>query len=145
MIIFLSIILNMCFGCSKERSKLDGSFEYPQHMFWLRNKKYNFQLCTLILGPVSLSLSYKNMKSFSPCITPCFWKTPKRLLLQTVKTQMKCSIMLHFIRVYTVCKGMKNLQTKQCNMFNENYNLTPLDMYNGLSHVYCIKQEGIIH
>ena len=25
------------------------------------------------------------------------------------------------------------------------YNLPPLDMYNGLSHVYCIKPEGIIH
>ena len=30
-------------GCSKE-----PSFEYPQHMFWLRNKKNNFQLHTLI-------------------------------------------------------------------------------------------------
>ena len=29
----------MCFGCSKELSYRDGSFEYPQHMFWLRNKK----------------------------------------------------------------------------------------------------------
>ena len=29
---FLSISLNMCF---------DGSFEYPEHMFWLRNKKKN--------------------------------------------------------------------------------------------------------
>ena len=32
-IIFLSISLNMCFGCSKELSHQDGSFEYPQHMF----------------------------------------------------------------------------------------------------------------
>ena len=36
-IIFLPINLNMCFGCSKELSH--GSFEYTQHMFWLRNKK----------------------------------------------------------------------------------------------------------
>ena len=34
----------MCFGCSKEPSHRDGSFEYPQHMFWLRNKNNNFQL-----------------------------------------------------------------------------------------------------
>ena len=40
MIIFLSISLNMCFRFSKEMS----SFEYPQHMFSLRNKKNNFQL-----------------------------------------------------------------------------------------------------
>ena len=44
MIIFLSISLSMCFGCSKEPSHREGSFEYPQHMFWLSNKKNNFQL-----------------------------------------------------------------------------------------------------
>ena len=33
----------------------------------------------------------------------CILETPKRELWQTVKTQMKCSIMLHFIRVCTVC------------------------------------------
>ena len=42
---------------------------------------------------------------------------PKQVLLQTVKTQMKCSIMLHFIRVYTVCKGKKVLRTKEYNIF----------------------------
>ena len=41
----------MCFGCSKEPSHRDDSFEYPQHMFWLRNKKNNFQLRTLIWRP----------------------------------------------------------------------------------------------
>ena len=51
MVIFLSISLNICFGCSKEPSHQDGSFEYPQHMFWLRNKKNNFYLRTLIWGP----------------------------------------------------------------------------------------------
>ena len=35
----LPISFNMCFGCSKEPFHLDGSFEYPQHMLWLRNKK----------------------------------------------------------------------------------------------------------
>ena len=47
-IIFLSVTFNMCFGCSKELSHRDGFFEYPQHMFWLRNKKTDFQLHTLI-------------------------------------------------------------------------------------------------
>ena len=32
----------MCFGCSKEPSHRDDSFEYPQHMFWLRKNKNNF-------------------------------------------------------------------------------------------------------
>ena len=44
-------------------------------------------------------------------------ETPKRVLLQTVKTQMKCRIMRHFIRVYPVCKGRKDLQTKEYNIF----------------------------
>ena len=55
-IMFLSISLNTCFGCSKEPSNRDGSFEYPQDMFWLRNKKNNFQLRTLIWGPVGIRL-----------------------------------------------------------------------------------------
>ena len=29
---------------------LDSSFEHPQHMFWLKNKKINFQFHTLIGG-----------------------------------------------------------------------------------------------
>ena len=40
--IFLPISYNICFGCSKEPSHRDGSFDYPQHMIWLRNKKINF-------------------------------------------------------------------------------------------------------
>ena len=43
---FLPISLNIWFECSKEPSR-DGSFEYPQHMFWLRNKKINFLVLTL--------------------------------------------------------------------------------------------------
>ena len=45
-------------------------------------------------------------------LTLCFWEAPQRELLQTVITQIKCSIMLHFIGVYTVCNGKKDLQTK---------------------------------
>ena len=40
-----------------------------------------------------------------------------QLILQTVKTMMKSSILRHFIRVYTVCKGKKVLQAKCYNMF----------------------------
>ena len=35
---FLLISFNICCGCSKEPSHRDGSFEYPQHMFWVKNK-----------------------------------------------------------------------------------------------------------
>ena len=44
--IFLPINLNMCFGCSKEPSHGDGSLEYPQHMFWMRNKENKFPIST---------------------------------------------------------------------------------------------------
>ena len=40
-IIFLSLSLNMCFGCPKEPSHWDGSFGYPQLIFCLRNKEIN--------------------------------------------------------------------------------------------------------
>ena len=42
--IFLHTNLNMCFGCSKEPSHWDGSFVYPQHMFWMTNKENSFPI-----------------------------------------------------------------------------------------------------
>ena len=50
-IIFLPSNLNICFGCSKEPFHWDCSFEYPQHRFWLRNKKISFNLPTFIWKP----------------------------------------------------------------------------------------------
>ena len=52
--IFLPISFNICFGCSKEPSHWDGSFEYPQHMFWLRNKKIKFLVRTLMFTTLYL-------------------------------------------------------------------------------------------
>ena len=49
-LIFLPINLNMCFGCSWGPFHLDGSFEYPHHMFWMRNKKIIFQYALLSGG-----------------------------------------------------------------------------------------------
>ena len=40
----------MCLGAQKNRLIEAVLFEYPQHMFWLRNKKNNFLLRTLIWG-----------------------------------------------------------------------------------------------
>ena len=54
-----------------------------------------------------------------PCrqsLTRCIQETPKQVLLQTMMTQMKCSIMLHFIHVLH-CKGKKDHQTKENNIF----------------------------
>ena len=37
--IFLSISLDICFGCSKEPSHGDGSFEYAQHTLYVLVEK----------------------------------------------------------------------------------------------------------
>ena len=55
--IFILISLNICCGCPKETSQWDGSFEHPLHMFWLRNKKNNFQLHALVLEAWYLDVS----------------------------------------------------------------------------------------
>ena len=57
-IIFLPINSNICFGCSKEPSHSDSSFEYLQLIFWLRNKKTHFQLHTLIWRPDDIQFCY---------------------------------------------------------------------------------------
>ena len=54
MIIFLPISLNICFGCSKEPSYRDGSFEYQQQMFWMKNKENNFPMHTFIWRPAEI-------------------------------------------------------------------------------------------
>ena len=62
MFLSLSIGLNLCFGCSKELSQMDGSFgylqhgslEYPQYVFWLRNKIKYFSIQTLSWKPVPI-------------------------------------------------------------------------------------------
>ena len=56
-------------------------------------------------------------------------KTNKRVLLQTVTTQMKCSI-----------REKKILRQKNTIFFGK-LKLTPLDMYNGLSQVYLSNQK----
>ena len=45
--------------------------------------------------------------------------TPICILLQTVKIQMKCGIMRHFIKVYTICKDKNVLQRKKYNFYME--------------------------
>ena len=42
-------------------------------------------------------------------------------------------------------KVKKTSSDKRIQFLFLNNNLTPLDMYNGLSQVYCIKPEGRIH
>ena len=77
-----------------------------------------------------LQVTYTVQNIACTILTFCIWEPLNEyFLLQTVKTQMKCSIMLYFIRVNTVCKGKKDLQTKEYNIF-ENHNLTRHPRYN---------------
>ena len=61
MTILLPNSLNICFGCSKEPSQRDGSFEMVLLstnniiLFWLTNKKNNFLVRTLIWRPANIS------------------------------------------------------------------------------------------
>ena len=70
--------------------------------------------------------------------------TPKCVLLQTVKTQMKCHTKQHLIWVYTVLYDKTIFRERNTILF-ENYNLLPLEIHNGPSQIYCIKPEGRIH
>ena len=58
---FLTHTFTICFVCSKEPSHCDGSFEYPQHMFWLRNKKIIFLSHTLNYGLVTNLLQKRDI------------------------------------------------------------------------------------
>ena len=68
-------------------------YEYP---VYTRLEHWELQ----ILYQYTLSGRYKH---HTYPITLSIMETPKQILWQTVKTQMKCSIMLHFIRVCAVC------------------------------------------
>ena len=55
--IFWPIIFSICFGCSKEPSHWDGSFECPQHIFWLKNKLFFcYALFTKVLDSFSVKV-----------------------------------------------------------------------------------------
>ena len=61
----------MCFGCSKEPAHWDGSFEYPPHMFWMRNKENSFPIHTLIWSPVHLTRKDTDQKVIMRYNTYC--------------------------------------------------------------------------
>ena len=74
----------ICCGCSKEPSHRDGSFEHPQHMFWFRNKKNNFNYAFLsggltiwfyVFEEIGLDLIlYSIITPFDTFEISCIWK-----------------------------------------------------------------------
>ena len=85
-----------------------------------------FVMCVVCISGVQIRVIINLFSCFSAL---CIRETSKGVHLQTVKTQMKCSRMLHFTRVYSVCKGKTDLQTKEYNLFFFNFNLTPLNVH----------------
>ena len=71
--------------------------------------------------------------------------TGKQVLLQTVKTQMKCRIRRHFIRVSSVCLRLKQTSGIEICNFIEISTCDPIKIQNGQFHTYCINMIGIIH
>ena len=63
------------------------------------------QFNVILLGGLCIEESQVSMSTLNLCIL----ETLKHLLWQTAKTQMKCSRMLHFIRVCIVCLDKKDL------------------------------------
>ena len=59
--------------------KWDGSFKYPQHMFWLRNKKINFQVGILIWVPAFRKSELYKKPSLSHCGSIYYQPTDKSL------------------------------------------------------------------
>ena len=55
----------MCFGCSKEPSHQDGSFEYPQHMFWVSNEENSSPYALLSGGLLIHNFYPVNLQHFS--------------------------------------------------------------------------------
>ena len=73
----------------------------------------------------------KNLKNPSCHLNICTLENSKQVLWQTVKTKMKCSIMLHFIRVLVHYLTRQNQSTKkEINNFG-NSNMSPLNIHNG--------------
>ena len=56
-----------------------------------------------------------------------------------------CVKALQVQHIYSDQDDALALQAKEYYIFGKNYIVTPVDKYNGLSQVYCIKPEGRIH
>ena len=81
----------MCFGCSKEPSHRDGSFEYSQHVL-VGNKKNNFLLRTLIWGPETACLFTESSLNTKCLVPTTFQKANNSVTDQTVMRRAGMSL-----------------------------------------------------
>ena len=108
-----------------------------------RLKARNFFVGILVFWAVEMSCSVQLSKSFiTPGpgfnIKPLNTGTPLNRYLQTLKTQMKCCRMEHFIRVHCLLRQKWHSGTEIRYYPKKNY-LQPLNIYNGTFWLYCIK------
>ena len=98
----------MCFGYSKEPSHRDGSFDYPQHMFWMRNKENIFPIGTLVWRP-EIRLSTLCMLGNFACFLPSADLFQNQLFSKHLsEIPSECQtvlIQVSLIWVHTVCIG----------------------------------------
>ena len=125
-----------CFLCFNNNNKENRVQQYTLiHLFRSVTPIDIYIFDNFNLSTIHLKVIFSEMNNIALTLAlVLFYQLLKRVLLQTVKTQMKCSIKLYFIRVYTVYKVKKIFRQKN-KIFFEKFNLTPLDVYNGLSQV----------
>ena len=88
--IFLPFILTYVLGANRNRL-IETHREYPQHMFWLRNKKKSFCYALLTKG-----LPFKSAQSdrFLRCLLYVFYKVES---FPTLRTTILRSVIIYFI------------------------------------------------
>ena len=118
----LPIVLSIWFGCSKEPSHWDNSFEYPQHMFWLKNKKSIFLGYKLLTKGLTYAVSegldmpshVRSLATAFNILRLTFYLSWKLLLMYCTKLTLFCqtvdlipiqinSCILFFFHDFVVC------------------------------------------
>ena len=137
--IVLPICFSACFGCSKEPSHWDGSFEHPQHMFSLRNKKIIF---------LSLLLCLTNTLSFKPglsgALNQIFCVPTQWILKARIHSPHRINTVNNFFLIQKFLLGIKGIKLMGSNPRVQRNNFhfavgvkskcsSPLDKYSILS------------
>ena len=86
----------MCFGCSKEPSHCDGSFEHSQHIFWMRNKENSFPIRTLIWRPAITFCPIISCAAFAVAYILMYFKQPLIMEANTMKPDQQ-SVLGHIV------------------------------------------------
>ena len=95
-----------------------------------------YSICHSITTFTTPHLCCCKMDVFTSFRTNMMIIQPYSFCLRTVKTQMKCCIVQHFIWVCTLCKDKTIFS--DINTYFRNFDLQSLKTQNGLSHTYCI-------